>query len=309
MNVKRNILFLLAAGIMACAIPVRADHTVRVTGLVNLTNYQAALLVITDSPPEALFLMTARKWVTEGQVFNDLYLKDKPIRIEIQQLDFTNSVVRAKENGAATFYAPQTTNIMDVTGGKGIVLNNVDFDDALDLYGHIKGRTLLIHPEVKQPLFAISAGATNRIEAVSILEKTLQERGAAVLADGDTFEWIIPAGATNIVLPAAIPSRPDLKGSPTTNTNTPVDTLPEGSINFIAVELPQLLDVYQALTTLKWVQNKPLPPTKPFAFHNQTPLTKTETLHAFDVLLAWHGLKIVNVDDKSFKLVPVATGQ
>ena len=306
MNVKRNIQFLLAAGLLACALPARADHIVSVAGLVNLTNYQAALLIITDSPPEASFPMSTHKWVMEGQSFDDLYLKDKPAHIDILRIDFTNYVVRAKENGAATFFAPQTTNQLGTAAWKGILLNNVDFDDALDLYGTLKGQTLLIHPDVKQPRLTISADVTNRIEAVSILKKALQMRGAAMVADGDKFEWIIPVGATNIILPAAIPARPPAKGPPGANTT---GTLPEGSINFIAAELPQLLGVYQALTAQKWVEDKSLSSADRFAFHNQTPLTKTETLHAFDVLLAWHGLKIVNVDDASFKLVPLASGE
>jgi hypothetical protein len=309
MNVKRNIQGLLAAGIMACAIPAWADHTVTVAGLVNLTNYQGALLVITDSPPEASFLMTTHKWVTEGQAFNDLYFKDKPMHLEVLQLDFTNSVVRAKENGVATFYAPQITNFMGATAGKGIVLNNVDFDDALDLYGRINGRTLLVHPDVKQPRLTISADVTNRLEAAGILKNNLQGRGVTIIADGDKFEWMVPTGATNIISPAAIPTRLTPKRPSDASTNAPVDTLPENSIDFIAVDLPQLLGVYQALTAQKWVQDKPLPAIGTFAFHNQTALTKTETLHALDVLLAWHGLKVVNVDDTSFKLVPLAASE
>jgi hypothetical protein len=298
-------LFLLAAGIMAGPASARAEHVVNVMGLVNLADYRAALLVITDSPPEASFVMSTHKWVTEGQGFDDLYLKDKRLRIEIRQIDFTNGVVRAKENGVDTLYVPQPTNLVEAAAVKNLLLDHASFDDALDLYAGIKGRTLLVHPDVGRPPLTVSADATNRAEAVGIMKRALQQRGAVIVADGDKFEWIIPAGVTNIVSPAAMPARLPPKGQSPTNS---VDTLPTGSINFINVPLPQALEVYQALTAQKWVQDKPLP-SATITFHSQTPLTKTETLHAFDVLLDWHGLKIVNVDDKSFKLVPVAADE
>ena len=54
MNVKRKTLLFAVAAFLAGAALARADHVGNVIGLVNLSNYQAALLVITDSPPERL---------------------------------------------------------------------------------------------------------------------------------------------------------------------------------------------------------------------------------------------------------------
>lgn len=306
MNVKQNILLMAATGILAGATPVYADHVGNVVGLVNLTNYQAALLVITDSPPEASFVSGTHKWVTEGDNFEDLNLKEKRLQIEILRIDFTNGAVRVKENGVATFYVPEPTNLVEATAGKGIMLNQVDFDDALDLYASLKNRTLLIQPDLKQPLLTLSAAITNQAAAIYIMKNALQERGAVIIPDGDRFEWIVPAGATNLFPTSAIPVRAAPKSASATNG---VETVPAVSINFADVDLQQVLAVYQALTAQKWVQGGPLPAGATFTFHNQTPLTKAGILHAFDVMLAWHGLKVVNVDDKTFKLVPLAGGQ
>jgi hypothetical protein len=306
MNRTRSIRFLLAAGILAGTGSLRAEHAASVVGLVNLTNYQAALLVITDSPPDASFATSTHIWVTEGQRFDDLSLMNGHGQIEIRQIDFTNGVVQAKDGGVDTLYLPQPTNLMGTAAGTGIHLNNVRFDDALDFYAFTKGRTLLVHPDLKGPSLTISADARTKAEAAGIMEKNLRGKGVAMVADGDRFEWMVPAEATNNVPPAALPARLSAKGPTTTNA---VDALPAGSINFQNVDLPQALEVYKALTAQKWVQDKPLPFTVTLNFHNQTPLTKYETLHALDVLLAWHGLKIVSVDDKSFKLVPVAAGK
>jgi len=302
MKMKRSILCFLAAGFVAWTFPARAAHVASVLGLVNLTNYQAALLVITDSPPEAAFTASTHKWVTAGQSFDDLNLKTGRLHIDIRQIDFANSIVRAAENRATQLYVPQTTNIMDVAAGNYLRLENAGFDDVLDLYAALKDRTLLVHPDLSQPALTLSAVVTNKADAASLLEKTLQQRGAVILADGNNFEWIVPAGATNLISPAAIPARPAKASS----SSSAVDTLPPDSINFDNVDLQQVLGVYQALTAQKWVQDQPLPSSVTFTFHNQTPLAKAETLHAFDVLLAWHGLKVVNLDDKSFKLVPFA---
>lgn len=305
MSVKWNILLMAAIGILAGANPVYADHAGNVVGLVNLTNYQAALLVITDSPPEASFVSGTHKWVVEGDNFDDLNLKEKRLQIEILRIDFTNGAVRVKENGVATFYVPEPTNLVEATAGKGIMLKQVDFGDALDLYASLKNRTLLIHPDLKQPLLTLSVAVTNPTVAIGTVKRSLEERGAAIIPDGNRFEWIVPAGATNLFSPAAIPARAAPKSTSTTNG---VETLPAVSINFINVDLQQVLAVYQALTAQKWVQGGPLPVGATFTFHNQTPLTKTEVLHAFDVILAWRGLKVVNLDDKSFKLAPLASG-
>ena len=302
MKVKRTILVGLAAGYVAWTLPARAAHLGSVAGLVNLTNYQAALLVIADSPPDAAFTASTHKWVTTGQGFDDLNLKAGRLHIDIQQIDFTNSIVRVVENRASQFYVPQTTNIMDVAAGNYLRLENAGLDDVLDLYGALKGRTLLVHPDLSQPALTLSAVVTNKADAASLLERTLQQRGAVMLADGNNFEWIVPAGATNLISPAAIPARP-AKASSSANA---IDTLPPDSINFDNVDLQQVLGVYQALTAQKWVQDQPLPSGVAFTFHNQTPLAKAGILHAFDVLLAWHGLKVVDLDDKSFKLVPLA---
>jgi len=306
MNMKRNIQLLLAVGSVAGASAARADHLTSIAGLVNLTNYQAALLVITDSPPEAAFSSSTHKWVAEGQIFNDLQMDKNPSRVEISQIDFAHGVVRAKENGVNLLYVPQHTNSAWTDRPVGFHLDNASLDDVLDFYALATGRTMLMHPAVDRSSLTIATDAHGKLEAAGSIEKNLQQRGVTMIADGDKFEWVVPASLAAVLQPIAAPASP--AATETSSTNS-VDALPESSINFINVPLPQMLDVYQALTARKWVQDKPLPTIVPFNFRNQTPLTKAETLHVFTVLLGWRGLEIVNVDDKTFKLVPVGAGQ
>ncbi len=298
MNLKRGILVLLAAGIVTGATPVRADRVTSVIGLVNLTNYQAALLAITDSPPDSAFVVGTHLWVTQGQSFGDLQLLSKQLHVDIYQIDFNGATVQAEENGMDTLYLPVTTNLATVAVGKNFLLSGADFNDALDLYARLKGRSVLVHPQVKQSLITLAAAVHSQAEAAGALAKALQGTNAMIVADGNKFEWIMPAGTATPALPARQP--------PSTNA---LETLPPGSINFSNTDLQQVLGVYQALTGRKRIQDKPIPAGITMSFHNQTPLTKYEILHALDVMLAWHGVKIVNVGDSSFKLAPISTGK
>jgi hypothetical protein len=302
MNLKPPFLFMLIAVAIAAAVPARAERITSVIGLVHLTNYQAALLAITDSPPDSAFVRGTHRWVTVGQSFDDLHLVDKQVRVNIRQIDFANASVQAGENNADTLYPLAVTNLAAIATGKNLVLNQADLNDTLDLYATLKDRTILVHPRVKSSPVTLVATARSRREASTALENALQADGAKIIADGDKFEWIVPADAANSFAPANLPARPPAKES---STNHAASTLPAGSIRFIQVGLPQFLDVYSALTDRKWTQHQPLPIGLTFAFHNQTPMTKDETLHAFDVLLAWHGLKVVKTDDKSFELAPI----
>ena len=76
--------------------------------------------------------------MTEGQGFDDLYLKGKSLHIDTRQINFTNGAVRVQENSVSTFYVPQPTNLVEGIAGKGILLNQVDFNDALDFYAGFK---------------------------------------------------------------------------------------------------------------------------------------------------------------------------
>ena len=73
----------LAAGIIASSVPAQAGHVTSVIGLVNLTNYQAAALVITDSPPEAPFATSTHLWVT-ARTFDELNLMDNGLHAELR---------------------------------------------------------------------------------------------------------------------------------------------------------------------------------------------------------------------------------
>ena len=299
---KHIVMLVLSAALFAGALPARAAHAVILAGLVNLTNYQAALLIITDSPPDAAFATCTHKWVVPGEDFDDANLLN-PTHIVIEQIDFTNCNVQATENKVSQLYVPATTNVMTTTEGNYVSLENAPFDDVLDLYAALIGRTMLVHPGLPRPPVTLSDPADGPAQAVAVLKNALQNGNAVLFADGSHFEWLVPAQATASSLPVH-PDQPRPTAPPNTNS---LNTFPVGSIDFDDAGLPQVMAVYQALTGQKWVQSSPPPGNTSFTFHNQTSLTKPEALHVFNVLLAWHGLRIASRDGQSFDLVPITT--
>jgi hypothetical protein len=67
------------------------------------------------------------------------------------------------------------------------------------------------------------------------------------------------------------------------------------------VDLDTVLDLYGNLIGRKLIQRPPI--FRPYTIQTQAPLTKAEVIHAFDVLLAYHGLKAENVGDDAFRIV------
>jgi len=39
------------------------------------------------------------------------------------------------------------------------------------------------------------------------------------------------------------------------------------------------------------------------SFRNQTPLTRIEAVHAFDILLDWQGLAVIRTDARHFRVI------
>ena len=80
------------------------------------------------------------------------------------------------------------------------------------------------------------------------------------------------------------------------------ELLPKGAIYMENVELPQVLAVYGELIGRKCIKENP-DFRRTISFRSQTPLSKAETIHAFDILLAWQGLKTLPVGDRDFRVV------
>ena len=125
----------------------------------------------------------------------------------------------------------------------------------------------------------------------------LKENGIAVFPDGDKLELFVPDELT--VKATAIAKPPP--------ANSGDELIPSGAIQLFNVDLSQALVIYGAFIGRKLAQPDRLPAGIHIYLVTQTPLSKAEAIHAFDVVFGWHGLKVVLAGKDSFKVIPVSS--
>jgi hypothetical protein len=169
---------------------------------------------------------------------------------------------------------------------------NMNFAVALDLYSVLSGRTLLIHPAayLQKPV-VLSVDPTNNAEGIKALEKILADRGLVAIPDGGKFMQVVPqVMATNANPHSA--KLADVKSDPTAVS----------ALNFINAPFDQVCDFYGALAGKKLIRDGVCPAVS-ISIRASNGLSTPEALYALDVLLGWQGITIVNVDEKTAKVV------
>ncbi len=103
--------------------------------------------------------------------------------------------------------------------------------------------------------------------------------------------------------PATLPDDQSIAISPTHPGAPPEEMIAPGMIDFRAVDVNQVLQLYA-----EWVNRTVLrPATLPaptITLKSQTPLTRREAIQALDAVLALNGISMINVGDKFVKAVP-----
>ena len=173
----------------------------------------------------------------------------------------------------------------------GYKIEGVPLNKAIEFYSSIIGRTVLVHPTVRTMAFPVSIQAQDKSELVNAFKNILREKEVASVSDGDKFELVIPVSLEK-----------DFSTFVQSHSFPIPDNSPSGiSLNFDNVDLSQVLNLYANLIGRKLAQQSL--PSGIYNIKTQTPLTKAEVVHAFDVLMAFHELKAINVGDDSFKIV------
>jgi len=180
-----------------------------------------------------------------------------------------------------------------------INLTNAPLEAVLELFAESSNRTLLEHPLLPAARLAVTGSADDTAATAQIFAQALTNGGIASIPDGDKFLQIVPQRLAGTVQPRSEGLK--LSGS----AGTLETVLPAGSINFINAKMHQVVLIYAELVGRKLDRDAspalsgPLPDV---AFRNHTPLTKAEIVYALDVQLAWCGVKMVTIDDKSVRL-------
>jgi type II secretory pathway component GspD/PulD (secretin) len=204
--------------------------------------------------------------------------------------------------GGVFAQSPVSTNSAAKTtegknGEPGYKFDGVALSKMFEFYSSIIGRTVLVHPAVRTMAFQVSIQARDKSEVANAFKNILREKEVASISDGEGFELIIP-----VSLEKQFSTFVQLHSLPNP------DNSPSGySYNFENANLSQVLDVYANLTGRKLTQVSL--PSGSYNIRTQTPLTKAEAVHAFDVLLAFHELKAINAGGDSFKIVSQSSGK
>ncbi len=276
------------------------EYSVHLTGFINTTDTKIAILEIrhhffgrSNTPP-----LSVRKILTEGEAFDDMSVKGAHVHFELLQANFDVLGVRLAENGEESVYEIEGRSALPAEP-RDVCLSNAGFDEVLDLYAALMGRTVLCHPQVKPlPIFAVEE-ASDRAAAVDALNRILLSKAqTATIFDGDKFALLVP---TNLV--KTVSTALQAAAYPV-STN---ETIPAGAINLRNVPLPQAMAIYAEFIGRTLIpSDRPLPRPVSLSFHNQTPLARAEAVYAFNILFGWQGLKAEFVNQNQFKMISVA---
>ncbi len=170
---------------------------------------------------------------------------------------------------------------------------------VLDIYQELAGVTLLAAPNlVGSPITVRSQSELTRAEATWLLRAVLYLGGIEVVPHGPKFAVVRPRGGTN-TWPELTAARGDGRLS---------GTLPPGMLRFQETDPAAVLAVYAELCERAVAPQAPAgaaPRRWPgISISSRTELTRTEALHALDVLAALRGFEFAPVGERELTIQP-----
>lgn len=198
--------------------------------------------------------------------------------------------------GAQTRPVPgSTTNPTAIT----IDLAVAELPFVLDLYSRISSRSVLRPPTLPAATVTLRAAATNELEAAAMVERALAEKDIVTIPDGDKFVFAVTKAQAAKVQPRSSQIR-----KATAPSHASEALIPQGTVRFEGATLPQVLQIYAGLLGRKLEAPDRLPTGSGLVhFVARTALTKEEMIYAFDTLLAWHNLQVIQVGEEHIKAV------
>lgn len=193
---------------------------------------------------------------------------------------------------------------------KFINFTGADLGMLLRKYSELVGRNILrsptVEPALKASVHFINQTALTKTEAIQAFQAIFATNGVALIEDGEKFLQVVRAKDAAGSGPGL--ARPTLaKSSGDAPASTGAMLFPPKAINYIGADLNKLLQHFSEL-----LGRKPLRSPKvesvlkaPVFFINQTPLTKSEAIHAYDMIFAMNGVGFIEEGEAYLKVVPV----
>jgi hypothetical protein len=264
---------------------VLAGHQVDLRGIINVPGQQAAVLQIDEE-----------NWVGRTSDHFKGEMRGSSYQIEIQEVDLANEIVKTRIDGE------DYTNRLPVPSRPAaakswIHLQNIDFQQAMDIYGVLSGRTILLHPAVARTPFSCEASWTDKVPAktdiVVCFANSLGLRQTASLEDGDCFLQIMPISMAQTVTLGA-------KDLHTVET----EKIEHGGIYFRDVTVEQAINVCGKLLGRERKNNE-TSVSGLIYFVTTKPLSKAQAVYALETLIRWNGAEIILNDDNTFSVTKI----
>jgi len=280
------------------------EYSVELRGLVDLPDWKGAAMAVhhrsLDRPSGPPFV--AKRLLRLGDTFDDRSVRGNYLKLELLQVDAQSGNAGLRLNGAELTLVmeglPQTAP-SQIDAPIALLVTAPGFTEPLDLYGELIERTILCHPAIKPAAFSFAGRARDSAEAARILEQVLGERGVVIAREGERLALAMPSNLVRTVTAqlTGLPSNP-------WSMKDPGGLLPRGAIYIENAELTQVLAIYGELIGRKLAKDN-IGSGHTISFRSQTALSKAETVHAIDILLAWAGLKAVPVGERDFQVTPL----
>ena len=264
----------------------------RLAGIVSLPDLKLALFAGAAQLRQPSWLQVREGQENEGVEVLKIHPESNEVELKLKGMDtpLTLTLTRQTNSQAPT--------------GPGINLEDVGLRVVLDIYGELCGRSLLRSPLLPATNFSVGIPATNRADAAKALERIFAEKEITTIPDGSKFVMVVPTSQASEVNPHA-PQVPSSSPASVTKSATPEIISPGSLVDFRGADIRQVLDVYAVLIGAQ-LDPTGLPYGRAISFFTQTPLTKEETIYAFDTLFSWAGFKVVPAANGFVKAVPLS---
>ena len=281
------------------------EYSVDLRGIVELPEWKGALVAVhhrsLDRPNAPPFI--AKRILRLGEIFDDRSVRASYLQLELVQVEAQTGNARVRVNGAELTFAMQSLPQIapsQIDAPLALLFTAPGWTEPLEFFGELAERTVLCHPSIKPVAFSLAARARDSVEAAAILEQEFRARGIALAREGEGFILAVP---TNLV--KTVTSQLTALSSNPWSYKNPDELLPKGAIYMENVELTQALAIYGELIGRKFLKGNQ-GSGQTISFRSQTPLSKADTIHAFDILLGWQGLKTLPVGERDFRLITLA---
>ena len=132
-------------------------------------------------------------------------------------------------------------------------------------------------------------------------------RTNSIVVPSDSPGILGPAATNAAAQAAALAATPGeqlipIVPPPGTTNSAPEDTIPAGTINFRAVDVDKVLELYAELVNRTILRPSSLPKVD-IVLRTQTPLTRREAIQALATVLGMNGIYIIEIGDKFAKAV------